>query len=587
MRPSIVHVLFETANRLGDRTALRENVGGRWVDISWTTYAERVRRAARGLIAMGLQPGDAVSLVGWNTPEWVIADLAVLAAGGISAPVYTQCTAEQAAYVTSHSEARFLLADTPEQIEKIRTAGGIETDHIVQLKGTPTTAGVRSFAQLEALADEVDASALDERLAALEPSGLATLIYTSGTTGPPKGVMLTHANLVLTAEAAAKAAGLDDSDVTISYLPLSHIAEQIISIHGPVTAGITVGFAESIEKLGDNLRDIRPTVFLGVPRVWEKMQAKMIVAGKANPPLKRKIAAWAKGVGLRAALARERGEAPPWTYGLADKLVYSKVRERLGLDRQRFCVSSTAPIARATLEFFTSLGITIHEVYGMSETTGPHTLTPPGKTRMGAAGVTMPGCETRIAEDGEILMRGCNAFAGYYKDEAGTAEALDAEGWVHSGDIGELDAEGYLRITDRKKDLLITAGGKNVSPQNIEALLKALPGVGQACVVGDRRKYLSALLTVDREAVEQIAAECGATATTAEALAEDPKFLAFLHRGVDGMNAGLARFETIKRFVVLPTDFTIEGGELTPTMKMKRKVVCERFAAQIESMYEE
>ena len=584
MHTSIVHVLLDTAHRQPERAALREKVGGRWRETTWREYAAAVRRTARGLIRLGVKPGQAVCIVGWNSPEWLVADLAVMAIGAVPAPLYTTSTAAQAAYVAEHCGARVLVADSPEQLRKLRGVPGLE--HRVQMKGTPEEEGVLSWEALSGLGDEGAAPELEERLRQLEPGGLATLIYTSGTTGPPKGVMLTHRNLVFTAAAALQLLEIGPDDVGLSYLPLSHIAEQILSIHGPVTTGSTVCFAESLEKLPENLLEVRPTIFLGVPRVWEKIQARIAATGRASPPLRRKIAAWARAVGAEAGRRLEAGRKPPWQYPLADRLVFSKVRARLGLDRARFCVSSTAPIGRATLEFFFSLGIPIFEVYGMTECTGPATASLPAAFRIGTTGRALPGTEIRIAPDGEVLMRGGHVFAGYYRDEAATREALDAEGWLHSGDVGELERDGYLRITDRKKDLIITAGGKNVAPQNIEALLKRIPGVAHACVVGDRRKYLSALLTVDREGAAAVAASCGAASPVPEALAADPAFRRHVERSLDAVNAELARYETIKRIAILPGEFTVAGGELTPTLKLKRKLVMERYAPHIEALYD-
>jgi long-subunit acyl-CoA synthetase (AMP-forming) len=581
---SIVHVLFETARRQPQAVALREKVAGRWREITWREYADEVRLVARGLIRLGVQAGEAVCIVGWNSPEWLVADLAAMAAGAVPAPLYTTATAHQAGYVAGHCQARVLLADSPEQIRKLAEVEGLR--HRVQMKGAPLQSGVLSWKGLRALGDEVEESKLEERLAGLAPEGLATLIYTSGTTGPPKGVMLTHRNLVFTAAAGLEILDVGPGDVTLSYLPLSHIAEQILSLHGPISAGFTVCFAESLERLGENLLEVRPTIFLGVPRVWEKIQARMVAAARESSALKRRIAARARQVGLEAARRRQAGRPAPWATPIAERLVFDPVRARLGLDRARICVSSTAPIARTTLEFFFSLGIPIYEVYGMTECTGPATNSVPEAFRIGSAGRAMPGTEIKVAADGEICMRGGHVFAGYFKDEAATREALDAEGWLHSGDVGELDGEGYLRVTDRKKDILITAGGKNVAPQNIEALLKRIPGVAHACVVGDRRRHLTALLTVDRENVAALARACGAAAQTAAGLAADPAFRRHVERAVDAINADLARYETIKRFTILPGEFSVEGGELTPTLKLKRKVVVERHAAEIDSMYD-
>jgi long-subunit acyl-CoA synthetase (AMP-forming) len=311
----------------------------------------------------------------------------------------------------------------------------------------------------------------------------------------------------------------------------------------------------------------------------------MVAAGAQNPPLKKKIAAWARKVGLEGGYAEQQGEGKPMFFGLANKLVFSKVREKLGLDRCRMAITSAAPIAKSTLEFFLSLGLPIYEVYGMSECSGPATISLPHRYRTGSAGFCIPGAELKIAEDGEVCMRGRHVFKGYYKSEAITAETIDEEGWLHSGDIGTLDEGGFLRITDRKKDLIITAGGENIAPQLIEGQLKAIPVVAQAVVIGDRRKYLAALFTLDPEKILAEAQACGSAATDVESASSCETFHAHLQAQVEEINKTLARVQTIKRFVTIPSEFTIEGGELTPTMKVKRKVIREKYAAQIEGLY--
>jgi long-subunit acyl-CoA synthetase (AMP-forming) len=371
----------------------------------------------------------------------------------------------------------------------------------------------------------------------------------------------------------------------ISYLPLSHIAEQVVAIHSPLAAGGCTSFAQSMEQLGDDLREVRPTLFVAVPRVWEKIEEKMIAAGAASPPSRRKIAAWARKLGLAAGYADQQGRRRPLLYPLADRLVYAKVRERLGLDRCRVAASSAAPIARSTLEYFLSVGIPICEVYGMSECTGPATASLPDRYRTGKAGYCLPGVELKTAADGEICMRGRHVFKGYYKGAEATAEMIDAEGWLKSGDIGAIDADGFLQVTDRKKNLLITSGGENIAPQAIEGQLLGIPVVSQAVVIGDRRKYLAALLTLDPAKLAATAAEAGSDAKDAAAAAQCPRYRAWMQARIDEVNQSLARVQTIKRFAIIAGEFTIEGGELTPTLKVKRKAVEAKYGAQIERMY--
>ncbi len=586
---TVMQVLESTVEKHGDSPALRVKEGGAWRATSYRRYRDDVRRAARGMMKLGLEPGLGVAIIGFNCPEWVVADVAAIYAGGVPAGIYTTSTPEQCQYIASHCDAAIAVVEDAEQLAKF-VAVRAELPRlraIVVMHGAASGEGVHTWSELLALGDAVPEADLEARMAAQRPDDVCTLIYTSGTTGQPKAVMITHDNVTWTAEQAISLLGVAAGEQAISYLPLSHVAEQMLSIHGPMRLGVCVWFAESLEKLGDNLREVRPHYFMGVPRVWEKIQEKMQAAGAANSGLKKKLAAWARGVGLEGQRALEAGRPRPLLYGVADKLVFSKVRERLGLDRCRLQVTSAAPISRDTLEFFGSLGIPLYEVYGMSECTGPATISLPGRIRTGKAGFAMPGTELKIAADGEVCMRGRHVFKGYLKNPEATGDTLDAEGWLHSGDVGTIDAEGFLQITDRKKDLLITAGGENIAPQLIEGMLKGIPVVSQAVVVGDRAKYLAALLTLDAAKVVQVAAACGSPAKTAAEAATCPTFTAALQLDIDGVNGKLARVQTVKRWTVLAGELTIEGGELTPTMKVKRKVVNEKYASEIAALYRE
>lgn len=597
MDRSIVHVFQATAAKKADGDALRFKSNGRWQAISWREYVRRVRAVAKALIKLGLEPGSAVAIAGFNRWEWLVSDLGVMAAGGVPAPIYQTCTPDQAGYIAGHCEAQFAIVEDMTQVEKFRAQKDrlprLERIIVMQRTDAGADAGVDgdgaedllSFDAFLKAGDDVADQQLDARLDALSPETLATIIYTSGTTGHPKGVMLSHKNLIFTAGVAVNTAMGSAEEHLISYLPLSHIAEQMISIHAAVTRGATVSFAEGMAKLGDNLREIRPTVFLGVPRVWEKIQSKMMEAGAKNSGLKKQIAAWARRVGMEGGRRLQRGEPLPWTYELAERLVFSKVKEKLGLDRCAYPVTSAAPIGKDTLEFFLSLGIPIYEVYGMSESTGPATGSKPGCWEVGSAGPPLPGTEVKVADDGEICMRGDHVFMGYYKNPEATREALDEERWLHSGDVGQIDDRGFIKITDRKKDLIITAGGKNVAPQNIEALLKSIRGVAQVAVIGDRRRFLTALIALDPEDAQQAAKAHSGTGKTLAQLAEDKDFQSYLEKSVEDVNRKLARFETIKKFKVLANEFTVDTGELTPTLKLKRRVVMDKYKDDIEAMY--
>jgi long-subunit acyl-CoA synthetase (AMP-forming) len=586
--PETVMQAFDAAvEKFGKRPALRwKTAAGAWKDQSWDDYRAEVRRAAKGLIALGLEPQKGVSLIGFNCKEWLVGNLAAIHAGGVPVGIYTTSSPEQCSYIAGHSDSNIAIVENAEQLAKfLEIRGELEQlKAIVLMRGEHDDEHVHSWADLLGLGDELDDAQLEARISAQQPDDMCTLIYTSGTTGQPKGVMLSHDNLTWTSASAASTLELDAESVTLSYLPLSHIAEQVVSIYVPIQKGSCTTFAESMEKLPDNLREVRPHTFLGVPRVWEKIQNKMIEAGAQNTGLKKAIAKWARKVGAKATIARERGEAPPLAYGLADKLVFSKVKAKLGLDRSVYNVTSAAPISKETLEFFASLGVLINEVYGMSECTGPATVSTPYKFRVGWVGWVIPGGELKVAEDGEICMRGRHVFKGYYKNPEATAETIDADGWLHSGDIGEKSGD-FFRITDRKKDLIITAGGENIAPQMIEGKLKNIVWVSQAVVVGDRQPFLSALLSIEEDKFAAVVEQSGSAAKTLEDLATCAKANAWLMKSVIEVNSGLARVQTIKKIKILPRDLSIEGGELTPTMKVKRKVVAATYAAEIEAFY--
>ncbi|MDJ0804922.1 MAG: AMP-binding protein [Desulfobacterales bacterium] len=589
MKTTVMELLRQMVADRGEHPALKHKRDGRWETLTWKDYETQIRLVAKAFIALGLEPGKAVSILGNNCPQWFISDLAAIYAGAIPGGIYTTSSSEQCHYIAEHSEANIVVVEDAGQLAKFATLWDRLPDlkAIVMMNGADADARVHAWEDLPGLAAGVTDAALEERIQNQRPDDCCTLIYTSGTTGNPKGVMITHHNIVWTARTIAEICQGNDQDQLISYLPLSHIAEQMVSLMVPMAIGATSWFAESLDQLGDNLREVQPTIFVGVPRVWEKIQAKMVEAGARNPPLKKKIAAWARKQGIAGARALEAGRPKPALYPLADKLVFSKVRERLGFERCRLFFSTAAPIAVDTLEFFMSLGVPITEVYGMSECTGPHTvsLPEPHRFRIGWAGPPMPGTELALGEFDEILMRGPHVFKGYYKNETATRATIDAEGWLHSGDVGEIDAAGLLKVTDRMKELIITAGGENIPPQVLEGKMKAIPVVNQVVVVGDRRKYIAALLTLDPAKIPLFAEEAGSRAGDAAAAAECGAFRGLLQRQVDAVNATLPRSWTIKKFVILPEELSVAKDELTPTMKLKRRIIMGNYAAEIEGMY--
>ncbi len=582
--------LFDRAKTHGADVAYFAKAHGTWVPTTYREYADLVKRAGKALMALGCEPGSTVSILGFNRPEWLVMDVATMCIGGAAAGIYTTCSPSEVRYIVDHAESKVVLVENRAQWEKVdkERANMPRLSFVVTMKGTEIDdATTLSWDAFLAKGDSVTDEAFFARVHALEPKGLATLIYTSGTTGPPKGVMLSHENLSWTADTAVKMTGVTRGARNLSYLPLSHIAEQMFTIHGAITAGGVVYFAESIDKVPDNLKEVHPTLFFAVPRIWEKFHAGISGKLAAATGAKKHIAAWARSVGRRVSARKMKGDPLPpllaLEYRLADRLVFRKLKQAIGLDAAQICVSGAAPVAKEILEFFAELDIIVNEVYGQSEDTGPTTFNLPGRVRLGTVGGRIPGIEVKIAEDGEILIQGPNVFLGYYKEPEATAEALQ-KGWLHSGDLGAFDKDGFLSITGRKKEIIITAGGKNIAPKNIEAALKNHPLVNEAVVIGDRRKYLTAIVALDMEATAKFRSDRGLEGKGAPH--DCPAVREEVQRALDGVNAELARVEQVKKFRILHRPFSIETGELTPTLKVKRKIVAQNFAAEIEAMYE-
>jgi long-chain acyl-CoA synthetase len=595
---TIVDRFLRQGQQQPNRPAIWYNVHRTWKNYTWAEYVEAARAFAGALLSLGFPQGGCTVIMGNNSPQWLIADVGTMIAGGSPAGIYQTSTREQARYIAGHCEAFVWVV---EDLNTYRAAGLDEGRgdlkalvKIVMVRDAdkiddPDVISFEDFLELGQGMDEQ----VKARVAQIRPEQLATLIYTSGTTGPPKGVMLSHDNLAFTAsKAVSDLVSVDPDDCIVSYLPLSHIAEQMFSLHIPITAGCPVWCCDDMSKVKDTLIIARPTVFLAVPRVWEKFKTALEGKFREVTGPKAKIAAWAQSVGLEAGqVVFEKGESAlplplKLQYTASEKLFASKLRAALGMDRLRVAVSGAAPIGKDVLEFFLACGIPIHEVYGQSEGSGPSTFNfpSPGKRRIGSVGIPFPDTEVKIAEDGEILVRGRNVFLGYFKNQADTDETLQ-DGWLHSGDIGRFDDQGFLYITDRKKDLIITAGGKNVAPQNIEKLLRNIDGVAQAVVIGDRRKFLTALLTLDAERAPALARERG-WPDDLHALAKHGAFESYVSDEVERINTGLARYEGIKRHAILPVDFSVESGELTPTQKIKRKIVNDNYRDVIEGFYD-
>jgi long-chain acyl-CoA synthetase len=598
---TLARMFWERVERGGDRPAQLVKSGTAWTEVSARALGEEVRELALGLLALGRQKGDAVGLLSQTRAEWVRADFAIFSAGCVTIPVYPSYPADAVAFIVKDSGAKTLFVEDAAQLAKALDAAkdmpGLESLVLVHGEtGPEVSAGTRKLrvltwdklrAEGRSARKELE-PVLAQRLAAGGPDDVATIVYTSGTTGQPKGVVQTHGNHLAALAAAGQVTEVQPGDVHLLFLPLAHSFARFESFIG-IHQSLVTAFAESLEKLSDNLKEVRPHFICSVPRVFEKVYAKVLSGVEAGPPVKKKLFYWALGVGREVSRRRREGQpiglALGVQHGAASKLVFSKLHAALG-GRLRFCFSGGAPLAREIAEFFHAVGVLIIEGYGLTETCPILAANRLGRFQFGTVGLAFPGVELKIAEDGEILARGGNIAKGYFRRPEETAEVFKPEGWFHTGDIGEIDADGFLRITDRKKDLIKTAGGSYVAPQYIENLLKGDPFVSQALVYGDRRPYPVALVTLNPEELGKFARNAGLGEKPLAELARNPAIVERVRRTVDGINEKLASYAKVKRFAVLPGDFTIESGELTPTLKVKRKVVSHNYADLIESLYQ-
>ena len=537
-----------------------------WRPVPWEEAADRVDALAHGLLARGVRGGDAVAVLARTRLEWVLLDWAIMAIGGVVVGLYPTNSAKECEYILGHSETVLAFAEDDDQQAKLESVRG----KLAALRDVVPFAGLDSL-EADGRAHRAEhPDAVADASAAVGEDDLATLIYTSGTTGPPKGCMLTHKNLV-TAALRVDPELEDEHDVILLFLPLAHSFGRLVH-QSAAHYGATVAFCAEATRVPEAIQRIRPTVLPAVPRVYEKIHTNVLGEIERSGGAKRAIGRWGLGIGARASRLRRSGRPVPATLRLreriADRLVFEKVRHRLG-GRLRLGISGAAPLGVDVLEFFNGLGLLVVEGYGLTETSSSTTVNEPDDFKFGTVGRPVPGSELRLADDGEILVRGDTIFAGYYKDPEATAAAFTEDGWFRTGDVGEIDVDGFVKITDRKKDLIITAGGKNIAPQNLENALKASRFVSQAIVIGDRRPYVVALITLDPDEVA--------------ASGRDPQEVA--QELVDDVNRDRVRVEQIKRFVILPRDFSQEAGEVTPTLKLRRRVIHENFATEIDELY--
>ena len=563
-----------------DRVALR--TVGDTQTITWREYAQRVRAIAAGLAAIGVGRADTVALMLTNRPEYELVDTATLHLGAIPFSIYNTSSPEQINYLFGHAANRVVVTER-QFLSRIRAAG-TAVEHVVCVDGPDEGAMT-----LEELQDRGDPGFdFDGAWRATTPQDVVTLIYTSGTTGPPKGVEITNANVMAQLAALLEHIESKHDDRIVSYLPAAHIADRVASHYTGLVRGAQITCVDDPRKVAPALVDTRPTLFFGVPRVWQKVKAGIEAKIAAEPKAaKRRIATWAIGAGGRATQrALDGRRVSPWLavqHRLADRLVLAKLRQAIGMDQLRWAASGAAAIPAETLAFFHGIGIPVYEVWGMSETTGVGTLNAPGQVRLGTVGRALSCAELRLAEDGELLIRGPMNMSGYRRDPEKTASAIDPEGWVHTGDIATIDGDGFVSIVDRKKELIISEGGKNMSPTNIENAVKAVsPLVGQAVAIGDSRPFVTALITLDPEVA---AAMTGGTGASPAGLAEDEKIRAAIREAVAEGNQRLSRAEQIKRFRILPDQWEPGGDELTPTMKLRRRPIADKYASEIDELY--
>jgi long-chain acyl-CoA synthetase len=580
--------LFPLAMReYPDRPAVMFKDGtGEWVTRSYAEMGETVRALSLGLIDLGIERGDKVSILANTRPEWSYFDFAALTAGATVVPIYQTNSPAECRYVLENSDAKAVIVEDDEQLEKVREIRDRcpQLEHVILMEGT--AADAISMDELTERGAARTESEWQERWGSVEPGDICTFIYTSGTTGPPKGCVISHGNYRAMLDMVLDVRVLGDEELTYLFLPLAHSFALLIQL-GTVALGATLAYWERDPlKIIPNLAEVRPTYFPSVPRIFEKIYTAATAAAEKAGGLKKAIFDWAIRTGKRVRELELQGKAPGpllrAQYNIADKQVLSKIRNLFG-GRLELAVTGAAPINPEILRFFDAAGVLVLEGWGMTETSTAATIATPEDFKFGTVGRPFPGCEVRIAEDGEILARGANIFQGYYKNPEATQETL-VDGWLHTGDIGEIDSDGFLKITGRKKDIIITAGGKNITPANIEAEFKQHPLVSQCVVIGDRRPYLIALVTLDPEEAAKYAAEHG-LADDPEALSSDEGLRAELQAHLDKLNEKFARVEQVKKFEILPRDLSQEGGELTPTLKVKRNVVADKYDPQIEALY--
>jgi long-chain acyl-CoA synthetase len=588
MEVKTLNDIYAVTCTLDRPAALKSKRDGRWVDVSVPEFRDTVRHFATGLRLLGVKPGDRVAILSENRPEWAMGDFAILCNAAVTVPIYPTLLEWQIEYILNDSGSVAVLCSTQEQLQKIQNirAHCPHIHHVIVCEGTGADA--LTFQQvLDSGRTHADDKRFDQLRSQPRPNDLATLVYTSGTTGNPKGAMLTHDNIVSNAKASLQVLPIHSGLTAMSILPLSHILERMAD-YCYFMQGVTIAYAESVTKVGENLQEVKPDLFAAVPRLFEKMRERIMNKVAADSAAKQKIFRWALGVAEQRLPYRVENKAMPAGLkiksAIADKLVFHKIKERLG-GRVQFVLSGGAPLSPELAAFFIGAGLEILEGYGLTETSPVIAVNTPSARKIGTVGKIIPGVEVKIAADGEILTRGPNIMKGYWNNPEATAQCIDAEGWFHTGDIGEVDKEGFLKITDRKKDIIINAYGKNIAPQPLEALLKSSPYVGTPVLIGDRRKFLVSLIVPNFEKLELDAAAMGIRFDSREDLVKNDRVKAIFQNEIDRFNRNLDRQEKIRRFALLPRDFTIEADEITPSLKVKRKVIDKKYKEVIDQLF--
>lgn len=589
---TINQMVQNTIQQHSSQTALSHKVDKEYQDISYATLAARIKHFCLGLTQLGLQKGDRVALLSENRPEWAITDLSILAGGGVTVPMFSTLTSAQVEYIVRDSGAKVLCVSSERQLEKIKDWDeNVPTSlqHIIIFDELQDDS-VHTFDQVCELGQGVEDGdqVYQQASEVVTPDDLASIIYTSGTTGDPKGAMLTHNNFVSNVQAATGVVSLGPDDVFLSFLPLSHVFERMGGHYLPLSSGATIAYAESPFTIRQNMQEVRPTIMMSVPRVYEAMHERILNSVKEGSPTKQKIFHWSVGVGSKVSQAIQQKRKPSlglsMKASIANKLVFEKLKAVTG-GRLRFFVSGGAPLSKAIAEFFHAAGILILEGYGLTETSPVITVNRPDQWKFGTVGPVISGIEVKIAEDGEILSRGPHIMQGYFNKPSDTAEAIDADGWFYTGDIGEIDEEGFLTITDRKKNLLILSNGKNVAPQPIENQLKESPYISEIMLLGDQRRTITALIVPNYDALKEFAEEQQLESEDIPALLQTQEVQRLIRGEINQYSPDYADFERVRMFTLMEKEFSEESGEMTPTLKLKRSVIMENHKAAIDRMY--